>query len=101
MIPKLQYDDRIQNDILQYQDKISAVTDTILQAELVETLLKLKDQIVYLDQYHEQIFVTGRVPSEIPEIRSKVAKYRKDLDQKLAHWKQYQLITPALRPNGE
>jgi len=86
MIPKLQHSDRFQTDYKAYQAKITNVTDPTLQKELITLLVKLKEQVGFLDRSHEQIFLSGKMPSDVSDLRSNVSRYKKSLDQKLADW---------------
>jgi glutaredoxin 2 len=91
MIPKLQQSDRFITDYKNYQQQISEVTDPTLQKELVDALLKLKEHVQFLDRSHEQVFMTGKMPSEVTDLRSDVSRYKQILDRKLADWKHRQL----------
>ena len=101
MTPKLQSSSRFINDYKDYQRRISLVTDENLKKELTEFLLKLRDQVGFLDRQHEQVFYTGRIPSDVGDIRADIVKYKTVLDQKLKAWEMAQLVKPAPRPNAE
>lgn len=87
MFPKLQYDERWLADYRHFQEQISEMKDPNLQKELTEVLLALKAQIEYVDQHHEQIFITGRIPSDTGELREVIAKHRKTLEDGIAAYK--------------
>jgi len=91
MFPKLQFDERWLADQERYQKEISAITDEDLKIELTEILIKLKTQVEYVDQHHEQIFITGKMPSETDQLRSAIGMYRTTLDEKIADWKRSQI----------
>ena len=102
MIPKLSNNPKFVEDYKNYQKRISAVTDENLKKDLIDALIKLREHIQYVDRSHEQILFTGHVPnSEISELRTSVARYKKILDNKLQAWERAQTIKPELRPNEE
>lgn len=101
MISKLQDNPKFIAEYTSYQKRISAVTDEKLQQDLLQTLIKLRDHVQFLDRSHEQVFLTGRLPTEISELRGDLLKYRKTLDQKLENWERRQYIKPEPLPNEE
>jgi hypothetical protein len=93
---------RFIEDFENYQKRIAQVTDENLKNDLTSTLVKLKEHIQYIDRSHEQIFFSGKIPTdEIAENRNEVAKYKKFLDSRLLDWEQRQYLKPALHPNEE
>lgn len=86
MIPKLQTSQRFLDDYRQYQERIKKVTDSKIQTELTKLLVELKEQVTYVDRSHESMFITGRVTSEITDLRSTIITIKKNLDQKLSRW---------------
>ncbi len=101
MIPKIASSSRFTEDYKKYQQRILAVTDENLQKELTDLLLKLREQVQYLDRGHEQILFTGKIPSEVNDHREGVLRFKKSLDTRLSAWEQSQHVKPALRPNVE
>lgn len=101
MIPKIANSNRFTEDYKRYQQRILAVTDENLQKELTGLLVKMREQVQYLDRSHEQILFTGKVPSDVSDHREGVIRYKKSLDHRLEAWEKAQLIKPALRPNEE
>lgn len=101
MISKLQDNPKFIAEYTSYQKRIAAVTDDRLQKEMLQSLLKLREHVQYLDRSHEQVFLTGRLPTEISDLRGDLLKYRKTLDQKLQNWERRQFVTPAPHPNEE
>jgi hypothetical protein len=91
MFPKLQFDERWLADQERYQTEISAITNEELKLELTEILVKLQTQVEYIDQHHEQIFVTGKLPGETDQLRSNIGMYRTTLDERIADWKRSQI----------
>jgi glutaredoxin 2 len=87
MFPKLQHDERWLADFRHYQKEVSEIEDPNLQKDLTEAFLELKAQVEYVDQHHEQIFITGRLPTETGEFRTAISKYRQKLDEGLAAYK--------------
>ncbi len=101
MISKLQDNPKFIAEYTGYQKRIAAITDQKLQQDLLQSLLKLKEHVQFLDRSHEQVFLTGRLPTEISDLRSDLLRHRKILDQKLQNWERRQYVTPAPRPNEE
>lgn len=101
MIPKIASSNRFTEDYKRYQQRILAVKDESLQKELTDLLVKLKEQVQYLDRSHEQILFTKKIPGDVADHREGVIRYKKALDTRLSAWEQSQQITPALRPNEE
>jgi hypothetical protein len=87
MFPKLQHDERWLADYRHFQQQISEMKDVNLQKELTEMLLNLKTQIEYVDQHHEQIFMTGRMPTDTNELRDAISKYRRILEDGITAYK--------------
>jgi hypothetical protein len=102
MIPKLQNSKVFLDDYKNYQNKISKIEDPNLQKELESLLIKLKEQVTYIDRTHDQMFITGRISNEISDFRSEIINIKKVLDKKITAWQSSQtLIKPELRPNAE
>lgn len=90
MIPKLQDNPNVLKDFKDLQKRISAVTDPQLQQTLTEMFLKLKGAVRHLDQQHESLFVSYRLPVDAGETRDSLKKIRKTLEDKLKAWEKYQ-----------
>lgn len=90
MIQKIQNSERFKKDYKQFQDRIARVTNETLQKKLTESLLNLKEQIMFLDRQHEQVYVSFRIPTDVQETRSSIAQLRKSLEDKLAAWESSQ-----------
>ena len=101
MIPKLTNSTHFIEDYKRYQQRILAVTDVNLQKELTDSLVRLKEQVSYVDRDHEQILLTGKMPGDVGERRMRIGTIKKNLDEKLAAWEACQLVTPAPLPNEE
>lgn len=99
MIPKLQANSRFTEDYKTYQQRILAVKDANLQKELTDLLLKLREQVQYVDRSHEQIFITGRVPVDVADHRAGVIRYKKTLDTRLSAYEKAQMVKPGPHPN--
>lgn len=87
---KLQSNPRFVAEYTDYQKRIAAISDKNAQDDLIKMLLKLREQVQYLDRTHEQVFVTGRIPSEVSDLRNDLIRHRKSLDQKLKDWESRQ-----------
>jgi hypothetical protein len=83
---KLQNNPRFVEEYSNYQKRIADVTDKKIQEDLTGLLLQLRDQVRFIDRTHEQVFVTGRIPGELSDLRNDLLKHRKTLDQKLRDW---------------
>ncbi len=101
MIPKLSNSSRFVEDYKNLQKRIAEVSDTDLQHQLTQVLLKIKDLVGFIDRAHEQMFISGQAPSDTKEFRESIAKQRKILENKLVEFEKRQAITPALRSNEE
>lgn len=86
MIQKIQDSERFKHDYKQFQDRIARVTNENLQTKLTELLLNLKEQIIFLDRQHEQVYVSFRIPTDVQETRNSIAQIRKNLEERLATW---------------
>jgi hypothetical protein len=86
MIPKIQNSQRFTDDYKNYQERIIKISDPIAQKELINLLVQLKEQVSYIDRSHESMFITGRINSEVSDLRSNLMTIKKSLDQKLTHW---------------
>ena len=102
MIPTLRTNKTILEDFKRYQDAIDQITDTLLKDELEALLRKLKDQVGHIDRNHEQLLISGRIPTEIGDIRSNIVSIKKSLDSKIDTWNRAKFVVkPALHPNEE
>lgn len=91
MMQKIQNSERFKNEYKQYQERIARITHEPLQQKLTETLLKLREQVVFLDRQHEQVYVSYRIPTDIQETRNNIVQIRKVLEEKLTAWESGQL----------
>lgn len=86
MIPKIQTSKQFVEDYKQYQERILKISDLPIQKELAGILVQLKEQVSYIDRSHESMFITGRINSDVSDLRSNLITIKKNLDQKLTHW---------------
>jgi hypothetical protein len=102
MIPTLQTNKKFLEDYRNYQEKISKIEDSSLQKELADLLLRLKEQVGYIDRNHEQLLISGRIPTEIGDIRTNIISIKKSLDSKISNWERSKyIVKPAPLPNEE
>lgn len=101
MIPKLATSSLFLEDYKKYQQRILAVTNPDLQKDLTDSLVRLREQIMYIDRDHEQILITGKMPGDVTERRTIVGAIKRELDTRLKAWEDSQHFTPAPRPNEE
>jgi len=99
MLPTLRTDKRILEDFKKYQDSIDRITNEPLKEELSKLLKRLKEQVGHIDRNHEQLIISGRIPTEISEIRSNIASIKKSLDSKIDAWNRSNNVMPAPLPN--
>ncbi len=92
MIQKIQNSERFKQDYKQFQDRIAKVTNESLQQKLTELLLNLKEQIIFLDRQHEQVYVSFRIPTDVQETRNNIGQIRKSLEDRLATWESSQSV---------
>jgi hypothetical protein len=86
MIPKIQNSQRFKDDYKNYQERIIKISNSLAQKELTDLLVKLKEQVTYIDRSHDSMLITGRISSEVSDLRSNLITIKKSLDQKLVHW---------------
>jgi len=86
MIPKIQNSQRFIDDYKNYQERIIKISNQSAQQELTDLLVKLKEQVSYIDRSHDSMMITGRISSEVSDLRSNLITIKKSLDQKLVHW---------------
>ena len=86
MIPKIQNSQRFIDDYKNYQERIIKISEPTAQKELIDLLVQLKEQVSYIDRSHDSMMITGRISSEVSDLRSNLITIKKSLDQKLVHW---------------
>ena len=86
MIPKIQNSQRFKDDYKNYQERIIKISEPTAQKELIDLLVQLKEQVSYIDRSHDSMMITGRINSEVSDLRSNLITIKKSLDQKLVHW---------------
>jgi hypothetical protein len=102
MIPTLRTNKKILDDYKRYQEIIDQISDQSLKKDLTHLLERLKIQIGHIDRNHEQLLISGRIPTEIGDIRSNIISIKKSLDSKIDMWNKSKfIVTPELRPNVE
>jgi hypothetical protein len=102
MIPTLRTNKKILEDYKMYQDAIDQISDQSLKQELIGLLEKLKIQVGYIDRNHEQLLISGRIPTEIGDIRANIISIKKSLDSKIDMWNRSKFIVkPEPHPNEE
>jgi two-component sensor histidine kinase len=90
MLQKLQNHPRFKNDYKRYQQEISLITDPVLQRELTDALIKLSNEVQKIDQFHEQLYLSGSIPIQVQDSRNNINQYRKILESKIQSWKNRQ-----------
>lgn len=102
MIPSLTTNKKFIEDYNRYIKEITEITDQSLKSELNALLGKLKEQVGYIDKNHQQLLISGRIPTEITDIRANIISIKKSMDSKIDMWKRSKFIVkPEPRPNEE
>ena len=102
MIPTLRTNKAILDDFKKYQEAIDKIDDETLKIELSGQLRYLKEQVGHIDRNHEQLLISGRIPTEIGDIRTTIISIKKSLDSKIDMWNRSKFIVkPAPHPNEE
>lgn len=86
MIASLLNSDRFKEDYKNLQKRIADIPEKSIQDELFDHLKKLKDNVGFIDRCHEQMLISGKISSEISDIREKISFHRKALEQRLSHF---------------
>ena len=102
MIPTLRTNKAILDDFKKYQSVIDEVSDAALKTEMTHLLMQLKEQVGHIDRNHEQLLISGRIPTEIGEIRANIISIKKSLDSKIDIINKSKFaVKPAPHPNEE
>jgi hypothetical protein len=96
---KIQNSERFKQEYQKFQERISLVTDSDLQKKMIDMLLTIKSRVQALDQQHDHVFLTGKVPNDITETRNDLTQVRRELDRMLTSWESS--IKPVPHPNEE
>lgn len=86
MIASLLNSTKFKEDYKDLQRRIAEIKLDSAQAELFDHLKKLKDNVGYIDRCHEQMLISGKISTEISEIREKISHHRRVLEQRLAQY---------------
>lgn len=86
MIASLLNSNKFKEDYKDLQKRIAEIKSDSAQAELFDHLKKLKDNVGYIDRCHEQMLISGKISTEISEIREKISHHRRVLEQRLAQY---------------
>jgi len=100
MMQKIQNSQRFKEDYSNFQKKITDISDTEKQNELNKLLAEFKNTVIYIDRCHEQMFINGKINSEVSELRQDLIKIKSQLEQKLANYRSTSIM-PELHPNAE
>lgn len=86
MIASLLNSDKFKEDYKNLQKRIADIPEKSIQDELFDHLKKLKENVGFIDRCHEQMLISGKISSEISDIREKISFHRKALEQRLSHF---------------
>jgi hypothetical protein len=86
MIASLLNSDKFKEDYKNLQKRIADIPEKSIQDELFDHLKKLKENVGFIDRGHEQMLISGKISSEISDIREKISFHRKTLEQRLSHF---------------
>lgn len=102
MIPTLRTNKAILDDFKKYQEAIDKIDDDALKAELSSQLRQLREQVGHIDRNHEQLLISGRIPTEIGDIRTTIISIKKSMDSKIDIWNKSKFaVKPEPHPNEE
>lgn len=71
-------------DYKKLQQRIESVSSEHIRNDLYGLLKELKNQVGYIDRCHEQMMISGKISTELSEIRGEVSRIRKALENKLS-----------------
>jgi hypothetical protein len=102
MIPKIQNSQRFIEDYNNFQKQINEIDDNdYLKKELTDKLSQLKNNVIYIDQCHDQMIINARISPEVSEIREEIIRIKSLLEQKLSVYQRNKPVKPELHPNEE
>lgn len=91
MMQTIQSSERFKKEYLDFQERISKVTDGILQQDLTTKLTTLKELVMYLDRQHETLFVSNKLGGDVKETRDEIVSVRKQISESLSNWERAQI----------
>ena len=91
MMQTIQSSERFKKEYFDFQERISKVTDEMLQKDLTTKLLGLKDLVIYLDRQHETLLVSNKLNGEVKETREEIISIRKYITDSLLNWERAQI----------
>ena len=89
MIASLLNSNKFKEDYKTLQKRIAEIKSESAQTELFDHLKKLKENVGYIDRCHEQMLISGKISTEISEIREKISYHRRALEQRLSHYEKH------------
>ena len=75
---------RFVEDYKKLQQRIESIQSENIKNELYVLLKELRNQVGYIDRCHEQMMISGKIYSELSEIREELSRVRKSLENKLS-----------------
>lgn len=91
MMQTIQSSERFKKEYIDFQERISKVTDGILQQDLTTKLTTLKELVMYLDRQHETLFVSNKLGGDVKETRDEIVSVRKQISESLSNWERAQI----------
>jgi hypothetical protein len=79
----LENSERFRNDYDRYKAAIEQVTNPSLKTDLEMLLSSLLREVRKIDEDHEAVFSSGRIPTGVVDSRNRITEIRKSLDSRL------------------
>jgi hypothetical protein len=73
--------EKFQKDYEDYKTAISLLTNPDTKKRADQLLTKLVNEVKIIDSRHQELFLTGNVPSRLDESKLNIASIRKQLDR--------------------
>jgi hypothetical protein len=86
MLPTLENSEKFKNEFNNFRDRIAAITNDSVKADLNGKLTALLREVRAIDQQHVNMFMSKELSNMIPESRSKLAEIRTYIINRLGDW---------------
>lgn len=88
----LSKNERFLKEYSEFKEKISKIQDEKIKSELQNMLSILAKEVKIIDQNHENIILTKKIPDDLNERREIILSLRKKIERKLLDCKQAGLL---------
>ena len=82
--------EKFQSEYKNFQEKISAVTNETVRADLENLLKRLVTEVQNIDRQHGEITMTKQLSISATDSRNAIAEIRRTLDRRLSDWAEAQ-----------